>query len=101
VWLTGMPCCHVVAAIAHTNGRPETLYHGWLIMESCRKTYACHVEIVEGDEYCAETNQITPLPPTQKKTRGRSKKARRKDPNVEPLNPQSKKLKRKLAPFKC
>ncbi|XP_015940751.1 uncharacterized protein LOC107466283 [Arachis duranensis] len=74
--LTGLPCCHGVAAIQRKNQRPEDYAHHWLIMEAYNRTYQFHINTVPSQEYWADTEGLPCLPPSYKRPIERPTKKR-------------------------
>ncbi|GAU30748.1 hypothetical protein TSUD_145460 [Trifolium subterraneum] len=80
IWqLTGMPCIHAIAAIAHKVDKPENYVHQWLTMEALNATYDHYIRPVNSQEYWEITKHSKPEPPKLKRPIGRPKKHRRKD----------------------
>ncbi|RYR38541.1 hypothetical protein Ahy_A09g043590 [Arachis hypogaea] len=72
--LTGLPCCHGIAAIQRKNQRPEDYAHHWLTMEAYNRTYQFHINTVPSQEYWADTEGLPCLPPPYKRPIGRPTK---------------------------
>lgn len=98
VWqLTGMPCEHAIACIAHKHEKPESYVHQWLTMEALNATYEHYIQPVNSEEYWAVSEHPKPEPPPLKRPIGRPKKHRRKDAVSEEV-PGGKKLKKRYRP---
>ncbi|QHN94000.1 uncharacterized protein DS421_17g597510 [Arachis hypogaea] len=74
--LTGLPCCHGIAAIQRKNQRPEDYVHHWLTMEAYNRTYQFHINTVPSQEYWADAEGLPCLPPPYKRPIGRPTKKR-------------------------
>ncbi|XP_061368303.1 uncharacterized protein LOC133311292 [Gastrolobium bilobum] len=94
VWqLTGLPCEHVIAAIAHKNEPVENHVHQWLTVDALHATYEHTLNPVNSQQYWPTCDAPKPLPPHLKRPIGRPKKHRKKDPTEE-LMKTNKKLKK-------
>ncbi|KAL4382225.1 hypothetical protein AHAS_Ahas04G0212200 [Arachis hypogaea] len=84
VWqLTGMPCCHAVAAMYKIGLKPEEHVHKWLTMQSIRATYMHCIKPVNSEEYWTPCDAPRMEPPNIKRPAHRPKMKRKVDP-VEP-----------------
>ncbi|KAI9087313.1 hypothetical protein K1719_030783 [Acacia pycnantha] len=77
--LTGLPCEHAIAAIAHKNELAENYVHQWLTMDALHATYEHTLNPVNSHDYWPSSDEPKPLPPQLKRPAGRPKKHRRKD----------------------
>lgn len=77
--LTGMPCKHAIAAIAHKHDRPENYCNGWLTTGAYNATYEFYVQPTQSQEFWEATPYLKPVPPPMKRKPGRPKKCRRRD----------------------
>ncbi|RYR35698.1 hypothetical protein Ahy_A10g050825 [Arachis hypogaea] len=77
--LTGLPCCHGIAAIQRKNEKPEDYVHHKLTIEAYNRTYMFHINSIPSQEYWEHHEGLPCLPPPYKRPIGRSTKKRRKD----------------------
>ncbi|RYR19653.1 hypothetical protein Ahy_B03g064521 [Arachis hypogaea] len=115
--LTGIPCVHACAALSRVNKPPEDFCHRWLMMESYRKTYNHHINLIPGQplwEYGEECNrphaqkikrkpgklQIKRRIDADEKGGGGSKKSKA-NPKPQSNNGDNVHLKRQLGTFTC
>ncbi|KAI9115409.1 hypothetical protein K1719_013728 [Acacia pycnantha] len=59
--LTGLPCEHAIAAIAHKNEAAENYVHQWLTMDALHATYEHTLNPVNSDEYWPSSDEPKPL----------------------------------------
>ncbi|XP_061346136.1 uncharacterized protein LOC133291821 [Gastrolobium bilobum] len=97
--LTGLPCEHAIAAIAHKNEPVENNVHQWLTVDVLHATYEHTLNLVNSQQYWPACDALKPLPPRLKMPIGRPKKHRKKDPTEE-LMKTNKKL-RKTYTVQC
>ncbi|XP_061348984.1 uncharacterized protein LOC133294346 [Gastrolobium bilobum] len=84
VWqLTGLPCEHAIAAIAHKNEPVENQVHQWLTVDALHATYEHILNPVNSQQYWPACDAPKPLPPRLKRLIGCPKKHRKKDPTEE------------------
>ncbi|KAL4396597.1 hypothetical protein AHAS_Ahas01G0107800 [Arachis hypogaea] len=74
--LTGLPCCHGVAAIQKKNHWPEDNVHHWLCMEHYNRAYQFHINSVPSEEYWVNYEGYSCLPPLYKRPIERPTKKR-------------------------
>ncbi|XP_061359856.1 uncharacterized protein LOC133303900 [Gastrolobium bilobum] len=81
VWqLTGLPCEHVIAAIAHKNEPVKNHVHQWLIVDALHATYEHTLNPVNSQQYWPACDAPKPLPPHLKRPIRRPKKIARRIP---------------------
>ncbi|KAI9078252.1 hypothetical protein K1719_039754 [Acacia pycnantha] len=78
--LTGLPCEHAIAAIAHKNEAAENYVHQWLTMDALHATYEHTLNPVNSCEYWPSSDEPKPVPPPPKRPSKCTQKHRRKDP---------------------
>ncbi|KAL4328297.1 hypothetical protein AHAS_Ahas13G0186000 [Arachis hypogaea] len=77
--LTGLPCCHGIAAIQRKNEKPEDYVHHKLTIEAYNRTYQFHINSIPSQEYWEHHDGLPCLPPPYKRPIGRPSKKRKKD----------------------
>ncbi|XP_015944300.1 uncharacterized protein LOC107469442 [Arachis duranensis] len=77
--LTGLPCCHGIAAIQRKNEKPEDYVHHKLTIEAYNRTYQFHINSIPSQEYWEHHEGLLCLPPPYKRPIGRPSKKRKKD----------------------
>ncbi|XP_020963729.1 flocculation protein FLO11-like [Arachis ipaensis] len=77
--LTGLPCCHGIAAIQRKNEKPEDYVHHKLTIEAYNRTYQFHINSIPSQEYWEHHEGLPCLPPPYKRPIGRPSKKRKKD----------------------
>ncbi|XP_072071072.1 uncharacterized protein [Arachis hypogaea] len=77
--LTGLPCCHGIAAIQRKNEKPEDYVHHKLTIEAYNRTYMFHINSIPSQEYWEHHEGLPCLPPPYKRPIGRPTKKRRND----------------------
>ncbi|KAI9120808.1 hypothetical protein K1719_007841 [Acacia pycnantha] len=65
--LTGLPCEHAIAAIAHKNEPAENYVHQWLTMDALHATYEHTLNPVNSHDYWPSSDEPKPLPPQLKR----------------------------------
>ncbi|RYQ99197.1 hypothetical protein Ahy_B07g087092 [Arachis hypogaea] len=98
--LTGLSCCHGVAAIQRKNHRPEDYVHHWLCMEHYNRAYQFHINSVPSEEYWGDYEGYPCLPPSYKRPIGRPTKKRARHESERPGNSQYK-MPRKYGQTTC
>jgi len=82
VWdITGIPCEHAIACMAHNNWSYLDYVHPYFHAETWRKTYEPYINPTTSQEFWEKTNLPPINPPPYKRPPGRPKKVRRKDPD--------------------
>ncbi|KAI9115687.1 hypothetical protein K1719_013356 [Acacia pycnantha] len=71
--LTGLPCEHAIAAIAHKNEAAENYVHQWLTMDALHATYEHTLNPVNSDEYWPSSDEPKPRPPPPKRPKSAPK----------------------------
>ncbi|XP_056170809.1 uncharacterized protein LOC115666035 isoform X1 [Syzygium oleosum] len=77
--ISGIPCCHVVAALVYLREQPEKWVHTCFSMEKFRQTYSHVVHAVDSKDTWPAREHL--LPPDVPKQVGRKKKQRTKSVN--------------------
>ncbi|GAV69296.1 hypothetical protein CFOL_v3_12797, partial [Cephalotus follicularis] len=85
-YLTGIPCKHAIACINYDHRRIEDFVEPCYHKEMYLRTYSDTVNAGNGPQLWPMSGQEPILPPPFKRTLGRPKIRRRRDPN-EPKNP--------------
>ncbi|XP_074342506.1 uncharacterized protein LOC141680086 [Apium graveolens] len=81
VWeLTGVPCCHAVAAIQKSRLNPTDFVSHYFKKETYMKAYSHFLEVIRGEPFWEEVDGDNIMPPPRMKTlRGRPKRQRRRE----------------------
>ncbi|RYR13993.1 hypothetical protein Ahy_B04g070689 isoform A [Arachis hypogaea] len=98
--LTGLPCCHGIAAIQRKNEKPEDYVHHKLTIEAYNRTYMFHINSIPSQEYWEHHEGLPCLPPPYKRPIGRPTKKRRKD-STEQSSGSQYKAKRRYGQITC
>ncbi|WVY91088.1 hypothetical protein V8G54_036602 [Vigna mungo] len=77
--LTGIPCCHAIAAMKFLNLDPENYVPIWFRQLTYEEAYASIIFPVNGHLLWERTPYVDVLPPLNRKLPGRPKKKRRRD----------------------
>ncbi|XP_072054795.1 uncharacterized protein [Arachis hypogaea] len=99
--LTGIPCKHACAALAHQNRRAEDVAHTWLTIGAYNATYQFLVQPVPSQEYWQQLDTIPILPPHYKRLIGWPTKKRDTSRDAPKVNPDPYRTKRKYGQIKC
>jgi len=75
--LTGIPCCHAVAAIKFLNLSEEDFLPHWFRISTYEETYNSIIYPCNGQQMWTETEFPDVLPPPKRILPGRPKKKRR------------------------
>lgn len=97
--LTGIPCCHVIAAIYYNQANPEDYVAHWYRKQTFLDTYNNIILPSNGPKLWPQVDTPPILPPYMRRAPGRPKKARRKE-NDEPKST-SRKGKRNQETVRC
>ncbi|KAL2925707.1 AT-hook motif nuclear-localized protein 27 [Bienertia sinuspersici] len=84
--LTGIPCCHAIAAIYFCHREAEEYVHDYYKKETYLKAYSGSIPPVEGERHWPKVG-LQLDPPPIKIGPGRPRKNRRKDPFEDPKRP--------------
>ncbi|KAF5175382.1 hypothetical protein FRX31_035031 [Thalictrum thalictroides] len=75
--LSGILCCHAIAAIYYKEEDPDEYVSHYLKVEYAKKAYQYPLPCCNGEKVWERTNYEAILPPVKRKMPGRPKKARR------------------------
>ncbi|XP_014493085.1 uncharacterized protein LOC106755441 [Vigna radiata var. radiata] len=75
--ISGIPCCHAVAAMHYINLDPDTFIPTWFMKSTYEETYASIICPMNGHVLWENTSFPHVLPPVKRKMPGRPKKKRR------------------------
>ncbi|XP_014499552.1 uncharacterized protein LOC106760653 [Vigna radiata var. radiata] len=78
--ISGIPCCHAVAAMHYINLDPDTFIPTWFMKSTYEETYASIIYPVNGHLLWENTSLPDVMPPVKRKMPGRPKKKRRLEP---------------------
>lgn len=81
--LSGIPCCHSIAAIYFVGDNPDKYVSSWLTVEASLMAYEGALQPVNGEGLWPKTTCEPVLPPTNVRKHGRPKRCRRKEVNEE------------------
>ncbi|RYQ96896.1 hypothetical protein Ahy_B08g092821 [Arachis hypogaea] len=99
--LTGLPCRHTCAALAHQNKRPEEYAHNWLTMGAYNAAYQTSMRPVPSQEFWEHLDTLPILPPRYKKPirRPSTKRDKRNDAPKDKSDPH--RTKRRIGTIIC
>ncbi|KAF9620153.1 hypothetical protein IFM89_010812 [Coptis chinensis] len=80
--LSGIPCCHAIAAMFYAKVNPDDYVAYWLKKDMNMKAYSYFLQPINGEEWPKTKNEFF-LPPLNKRMPGRPKKNRRQKVNEE------------------
>ncbi|XP_022635276.1 uncharacterized protein LOC111241469 [Vigna radiata var. radiata] len=78
--ISGIPCCHAVAAMHYINLDPDNFIPACFLKSTYEETYAFIIYPVNGHLIWEKTSFPDIMPPVKRKMPGRPKKKRRLDP---------------------
>jgi len=78
--LTGIPCCHALAAMKFLNVDLVNFISFWYKKETYAEVYNLVIYLVNGEQVWERTEMPDVVPPPTKKMSGRPKKKRRLEP---------------------
>ncbi|XP_014517233.1 uncharacterized protein LOC106774701 [Vigna radiata var. radiata] len=75
--ISGIPCCHAIAAMNYCNEDPKNFIPSWFTRTTYEATYATMIYPVNGQLLWEKTSYVDVLPPLIRKMPGRPKKKRK------------------------